>query len=76
MAITHGNVAQLIGSVDAGLAGPGRVWSQWHSYSFDISGWEIFGALLHGAGWWWCRTKWRRHRTSSMRCWSLSRSAS
>ncbi|SPX79731.1 condensation domain-containing protein [Mycobacterium xenopi] len=48
VAITHGNVAQLIGSVDAGLAGPGRVWSQWHSYSFDISGWEIFGALLHG----------------------------
>ncbi|EUA43824.1 linear gramicidin synthetase subunit D domain protein [Mycobacterium xenopi 3993] len=46
MAITHGNVAQLIGSVDAGLAG--RVWSQWHSYSFDISGWEIFGALCMG----------------------------
>ncbi len=24
------------------------MWSQWHSYSFDVSGWEIFGALLHG----------------------------
>ena len=35
-------------SLDPGLAGPGRVWTQWHSYSFDISGWEIFGALLHG----------------------------
>ena len=48
VAITHHNVTQLIESLDPGLAGPGRVWTQWHSYSFDISGWEIFGALLHG----------------------------
>ena len=24
------------------------VWSQWHSLAFDVSVWEIFGALLHG----------------------------
>ena len=48
VAITHHNVTQLIVSLDARLAAPGRVWSQWHSYSFDISGWEIFGALLSG----------------------------
>ncbi len=24
------------------------MWTQWHSYGFDISVWEIFGALLHG----------------------------
>ena len=48
VAITHHNVTQLLGSLDSGLAAPGQVWSQWHSYSFDISGWEIFGALLHG----------------------------
>ncbi|MFZ0834312.1 MAG: non-ribosomal peptide synthetase, partial [Mycobacterium sp.] len=48
VAITHYNVTQLLGSLDPGLAAPGQVWSQWHSYSFDISGWEIFGALLHG----------------------------
>ena len=48
VAITHHNVTQLLASLDPGLAGPGQVWSQWHSYSFDISGWEIFGALLHG----------------------------
>ena len=24
------------------------MWSQWHSYSFDVSVWEIFGALLGG----------------------------
>ncbi|MDC9013662.1 non-ribosomal peptide synthetase, partial [Mycobacterium marinum] len=27
----------------------GGVWSQWHSYAFDVSVWEIFGALLRGA---------------------------
>ena len=48
VAITHYNVTQLLGSLDPGLAVPGQVWSQWHSYSFDISGWEIYGALLHG----------------------------
>ena len=31
--------------MDTGFAAaPAQVWSQWHSYSFDISGWEIFGA--------------------------------
>ena len=50
VAVTHHNVTQLIDSLDdAGLApGPGQVWSQWHSHSFDVSGWEIFGALLGG----------------------------
>jgi amino acid adenylation domain-containing protein len=49
VAVTHHNVTQLLASVDAGLpAGPGQVWSQWHSYSFDVSVWEIWGALLHG----------------------------
>ena len=48
VAITHHNVTQLLGSLDRGLATPERVWTQWHSYSFDIAGWEIFGALLHG----------------------------
>jgi len=50
VAITHDNVVRLMGSMGgAGVpSGPGQVWSQWHSYSFDISGWEIYGALLHG----------------------------
>ena len=47
--MTHHNVTQLLESLNAGLpARPGQVWSQWHSYSFDVSVWEIFGALLHG----------------------------
>ncbi|ETA91408.1 peptide synthetase, partial [Mycobacterium avium 10-5581] len=48
VAITHNNVTELLGSLAPDLARPGQVWSQWHSYSFDISGWEIYGALLHG----------------------------
>ena len=27
---------------------PEQVWTQFHSYSFDFSVWEIWGALLHG----------------------------
>ncbi|KUI06069.1 non-ribosomal peptide synthetase [Mycobacterium sp. IS-3022] len=47
VAVAHRNVTQLVESLPADLA-PGQVWSQWHSLSFDVSVWEIFGALLHG----------------------------
>jgi len=46
VAVTHHNVTQLVESVDA--LPPKQVWSQWHSYSFDVSVWEIWSALLHG----------------------------
>ena len=49
VAVTHRNVAQLLDSLDTGLPpGPGQVWTQWHSLAFDVSVWEIFGALLRG----------------------------
>ena len=49
VAVTHRNVTSLVGSLHADLpAGPGQVWSQWHSLVFDVSVWEIWGALLHG----------------------------
>jgi glycopeptidolipid biosynthesis protein len=49
VAVTHGNVTQVLESLPADLpAGPGQVWSQWHSLVFDVSVWEIWGALLHG----------------------------
>src|SRR5262249_40576389 len=47
VAITHHNVTQLMESLDVGLP-PVGVWAQWFSYGFDVSGWEIWGALLHG----------------------------
>ena len=50
VAITHGNVTQLLDSLDAGLTAPGpaKVSTQWHSLAFDASVREIWGALLHG----------------------------
>ncbi|MGH3560433.1 MAG: non-ribosomal peptide synthetase, partial [Mycobacterium sp.] len=49
VAITHHNLTQLLESVNGGMpAGPGRVWSQWHSLAFDVSAWEMWGALLRG----------------------------
>jgi amino acid adenylation domain-containing protein/non-ribosomal peptide synthase protein (TIGR01720 family) len=47
VAITHHNVIQLMESLHAPLPTAG-VWSQCHSYSFDVSVQEIFGALLDG----------------------------
>ena len=49
VAVTHHNVTQLFDSLDVGLQlAPGQVWTQCHSYAFDFSVWEIWGALLHG----------------------------
>ncbi|OBK94862.1 non-ribosomal peptide synthetase, partial [Mycobacterium sp. 1165178.9] len=49
VAVAHRSVAELLTAEAGGLAiGPGRVWSQWHSLVFDVSVYEIFGALLHG----------------------------
>ena len=47
VAVTHHNVTQLLASLDAYLPAAG-VWTQCHSYGFDTSVWEIWGALLHG----------------------------
>ena len=46
VAITHHSVTQLMASLDAGL--PRGVWPQCHSLAFDVSVWEIWGALLRG----------------------------
>jgi amino acid adenylation domain-containing protein len=48
VAVTHHNVTQLLESLDAGLSEAGQVWSQCHSLAFDVSVWEMWGALLHG----------------------------
>ncbi|ORB75343.1 non-ribosomal peptide synthetase, partial [Mycobacterium scrofulaceum] len=49
VAVTHYNVAQLFDSLQIGIElAPEQVWTQFHSYAFDFSVWEIWGALLHG----------------------------
>ncbi|ACC38570.1 non-ribosomal peptide synthetase [Mycobacterium marinum M] len=48
--ITHHNITQLFTSVAATgfTPAPGQIWTQCHSYAFDYSVWEMWGALLHG----------------------------
>ncbi|WP_181151677.1 non-ribosomal peptide synthetase [Brucella pituitosa] len=47
--VSHGNVTRLF-SATANRFGFGKedIWLQFHSYAFDFSVWEIFGALLFG----------------------------
>nr|WP_264045064.1 non-ribosomal peptide synthetase [Mycobacterium paraffinicum] len=48
VAVTHRNITQLFTALDPGFEWTGQVWTQCHSYAFDFSAWEIWGALLHG----------------------------
>ncbi|MHA7702014.1 amino acid adenylation domain-containing protein [Mycobacterium sp. ML4] len=49
VAIPDSCITRLFGSLTADLTPkPRQVWSQCHSYAFDFSVWEIWGALLHG----------------------------
>ncbi|MEU4342401.1 amino acid adenylation domain-containing protein [Nocardia sp. NPDC023852] len=50
VAIPHESATQLFESVRKSgfVAAAGQVWTQCHSYAFDFSVWEIWGALLHG----------------------------
>ena len=47
--VTHANVIRLFAAADREFAfGADDVWSLFHSYAFDFSVWEIWGALLYG----------------------------
>ncbi|HEX8695423.1 MAG TPA: non-ribosomal peptide synthase/polyketide synthase, partial [Longimicrobium sp.] len=47
--VTHANVARLFEATDAWFGfGESDVWTLFHSYAFDFSVWEIWGALLYG----------------------------
>src|SRR5256714_939444 len=49
VAITHANVARLFAATRAWFDFSERdVWTLFHSYAFDFSVWELWGALLHG----------------------------
>ena len=48
VAITHHNVTQLLDVAGCRPAARREVWSQCHSLAFDVSVWEILGALLRG----------------------------
>ncbi|WP_426445438.1 amino acid adenylation domain-containing protein [Paenibacillus sp. S-38] len=47
--IEHRNVVRLFTSTDAWFRfGPEDTWTLFHSYAFDFSVWEMWGALLYG----------------------------
>ncbi|MGZ4432224.1 MAG: amino acid adenylation domain-containing protein, partial [Trebonia sp.] len=47
--VTHANVAALLAATrDRFGFGGGLVWSWFHSFAFDFSVWELWGALGHG----------------------------
>lgn len=47
--VTHGNVLRLMTSTDHWFGfGADDVWTLFHSYTFDFSVWEMWGALLYG----------------------------
>ncbi|HKG22149.1 MAG TPA: amino acid adenylation domain-containing protein, partial [Blastocatellia bacterium] len=49
VAVTHGNVTRLLESTeDLFNADERDVWTLFHSYAFDFSVWEMWGALLYG----------------------------
>ena len=75
VAVTHHNVTQLLASLDAGLPAAGRCGRsviRWPSTS--RCGRSSVRCCMVG-GWWWCPSRWRAHRRTSMRCWSPNRSA-
>ncbi|HSG39798.1 MAG TPA: amino acid adenylation domain-containing protein, partial [Thermoanaerobaculia bacterium] len=47
--VRHAEVDRLFAATDDWFGfGPGDVWTLFHSYAFDFSVWEIWGALLYG----------------------------
>ncbi|HEY6927009.1 MAG TPA: amino acid adenylation domain-containing protein, partial [Steroidobacteraceae bacterium] len=47
--IQHDNVLRLFAATEESFGfGPHDTWTLFHSYAFDFSVWEIWGALLHG----------------------------
>ncbi|WP_329413625.1 non-ribosomal peptide synthase/polyketide synthase [Nocardia vinacea] len=47
--IPHRNVLRLLDNTQCHFEfGPSDIWTLFHSYAFDFSVWELWGALLHG----------------------------
>ncbi len=47
--VTHGNVLRLLDATSGWFGfGSADVWTLFHSYAFDFSVWELWGALAHG----------------------------
>jgi nonribosomal peptide synthetase DhbF len=55
--VTHRHVVRLFAATRPWFGfGADDVWTLFHSYAFDFSVWEIWGACSTAAGWWSCPT--------------------
>ncbi len=69
VAVRHAEVARLFDATAPWFDfGPEDVWTLFHSYAFDFSVWELWGALPTAAGWWWCPTGRAARRRPSAAC--------
>ncbi|WP_159064289.1 non-ribosomal peptide synthetase, partial [Streptomyces canus] len=49
VAVTHSNATNLFAATESLFTfGQGDAWTWFHSFAFDFSVWELWGALLHG----------------------------
>ena len=49
VAVTHANVSRLLAATETAFGfGNTDVWTLFHSYAFDLSVWEMWGALAYG----------------------------
>ncbi|HVR99977.1 MAG TPA: non-ribosomal peptide synthase/polyketide synthase [Thermoanaerobaculia bacterium] len=49
VAVRHGEVVRLLTTTESRFGfGPEDVWTLFHSFAFDFSVWEMYGALLYG----------------------------
>ncbi|MDT7788337.1 MAG: hypothetical protein QOF58_6756, partial [Pseudonocardiales bacterium] len=47
--VSHENVVSLLVNTAPEMSfGPSDIWTQFHTYSFDVAVWELWGALTHG----------------------------
>ncbi|MET9632565.1 amino acid adenylation domain-containing protein [Lentzea sp. NPDC006480] len=47
--VSHENVVSLLVNTAPEMSfGPADIWTQFHTYSFDVAVWELWGALTHG----------------------------
>ena len=68
VAVTHHNITQLLGSLDAGVPAAG-VWAQWHSVGLRRLSVKRSGVRCYMVGgWWWCPKWWPAHQMTCTPC--------
>ena len=73
VAVAHGSVCGLVSGAGPWFGfGGGDVWAWFHSFSFDVSGWELWGSLVQVGGWRSCPLRCPGPPRSCWGCWGES----